>query len=120
MKVYVYRFITISMLGKLLVGDGLMQVHIVKEISDFWHSITPVQARQWCEQAAKSGEIVPVTIAARNGEKPRASFALGDWQARLRKLPDAPDRMRLLSPFDPVIRDRARVARLFGFDYRFE
>jgi uncharacterized protein YcaQ len=28
--------------------------------------------------------------------------------------------MRLLSPFDPVMRDRARVARLFGFDYRFE
>ena len=28
--------------------------------------------------------------------------------------------MRLLSPFDPVLRDRARVARLFGFAYRFE
>jgi uncharacterized protein YcaQ len=28
--------------------------------------------------------------------------------------------LRLLSPFDPVIRDRARCLRLFGFDYRFE
>ena len=28
--------------------------------------------------------------------------------------------MRLLSPFDPVIRDRKRALRLFGFDYRFE
>jgi uncharacterized protein YcaQ len=27
---------------------------------------------------------------------------------------------RLLSPFDPVLRDRARALRLFGFDYRFE
>ena len=26
----------------------------------------------------------------------------------------------MLSPFDPVIRDRTRVQRLFGFDYRFE
>lgn len=91
-----------------------------KEIADFWHAITLAQARAWCEQAAKSGELVAVTIAATNGEKPRASFALHDWQTRLRKLPDAPDRMRLLSPFDPVIRDRARVARLFNFDYRFE
>jgi uncharacterized protein YcaQ len=91
-----------------------------KEIADFWHAITLAQARQWCEQAAKSGEIVAVTIAATNGEKPRASFALSDWQTRLRKLPDAPERMRLLSPFDPVMRDRARVLRLFGFDYRFE
>ncbi len=91
-----------------------------KEIADFWHAIPLAQARQWCEQAAQSGEIVAVTIASTNGEKPRASFALSDWQARLRKLPEPPDRMRLLSPFDPVIRDRARVTRLFGFDYRFE
>lgn len=90
------------------------------EIAHFWHSITFAQVRQWCEQAVKSGEIGAVMIAATNGEKPRASFALHDWEARLRKLPDAPDRMRLLSPFDPVLRDRARVARLFGFDYRFE
>ncbi len=91
-----------------------------KEIADFWHSITLAQARQWCEQAAKSGEIVAVMIEATNGEKPRASFALSDWQQRLRKLPEPPERMRLLSPFDPVLRDRARVARLFGFAYRFE
>lgn len=91
-----------------------------KEIAEFWHAITLAQARQWCEQAAKVGEVMAVTIEATNGEKPRASFALSDWQARLRKLPDAPDRMRLLSPFDPVIRDRARALRLFGFDYRFE
>ena len=91
-----------------------------KEIADFWHTITIVQAKQWCEQAAKSGDIVPVLIESMNGEKPRASFALNDWQQRLRKLPDPPERMRLLSPFDPVIRDRARVARLFDFDYRFE
>ena len=91
-----------------------------KEIADFWHAITLAQARQWCEQAVKSGDIVAVMIEATNGEKPRASFALSDWQARLRQLPDAPERMRLLSPFDPVMRDRVRVARLFGFDYRFE
>ncbi len=91
-----------------------------KEIADFWHAITLAQARQWCEQAAQRGTIVPVTMEATNGEKPRASFALHDWQARLRKLPEPPQRMRLLSPFDPVIRDRARVTRLFGFDYRFE
>ncbi|MGH9801753.1 MAG: winged helix-turn-helix domain-containing protein, partial [Blastocatellia bacterium] len=91
-----------------------------KEIADFWHSITIAQARQWCERAVKSGDIVAVMMEATNGEKPRASFALSDWQQRLRKLPDAPDRMRLLSPFDPVIRERVRAARLFGFDYRFE
>lgn len=91
-----------------------------KEIADFWHAIPLAQAQQWCARATQSGELVAVLIASSNGEPPRASYALHDWQARLRKLPAAPDRMRLLSPFDPVIRDRARVTRLFGFDYRFE
>lgn len=91
-----------------------------KEIADFWHAITPAQARQWCEQAAKSGELVAVMVESANGDKPRPGFGLNDWQARLRNLPEAPDRIRLLSPFDPVIRDRARAARLFNFDYRFE
>ena len=29
-------------------------------------------------------------------------------------------RLRALNPFDPLLRDRARLARLFGFDYRIE
>lgn len=91
-----------------------------KEVADFWHAITPTQARHWCEAAVRAGRITPVFIASSDDVKPRASFALIDWEKRLRKLPDPPERMRLLSPFDPVLRDRARLARLFGFDYRFE
>jgi uncharacterized protein YcaQ len=29
--------------------------------------------------------------------------------------PEAPARMRVLSPFDPALRDRKRAERLFGF-----
>ena len=32
----------------------------------------------------------------------------------------ATGRLRVLSPFDPVLRDRKRAQRLFGFDYRIE
>lgn len=31
-----------------------------------------------------------------------------------------PGRMRVLSPFDPALRDRNRAQRLFGFHYRIE
>ncbi len=33
---------------------------------------------------------------------------------------EAPERVRFLAPFDPVVWDRARFAQLWGWDYRFE
>ena len=35
-------------------------------------------------------------------------------------VPEPPGRIRILSPFDPALRDRARAERLFGFHYRIE
>lgn len=34
--------------------------------------------------------------------------------------PKPPGRIRVLSPFDPAIRDRKRTERLFGYRYRIE
>ncbi len=48
------------------------------------------------------------------------TWAVPDWEERAAALPSAPPRIRLLSPFDPILRDRRRCLRLFGFDYRFE
>ena len=45
--------------------------------------------------------------------------SLPDWK-RLARAASATDSTRLLSPFDPLIRDRNRCRRAFGFDYRFE
>ena len=39
---------------------------------------------------------------------------------QLDDLPKPPPRIRALNPFDPVIRDRKRLERLFGFHYRIE
>ena len=41
-----------------------------------------------------------------------------DQDAALETAPTA--RLRVLSPFDPALRDRKRAQRLFGFDYRVE
>lgn len=92
-----------------------------REIAHFWGGVPLADARRWCDQAARSGRIVPVIVEPLNGaDAARHSFALPDVRARLKKLPAAPERMRLLSPFDPVLRDRERAKRLFDFDYRFE
>jgi len=90
-----------------------------KELAEFWASIEATEARAWCDHAVKAGRIVPVAVEGADGEA-RPAFALADWERRLTRLPDAPDRTRLLCPFDPVLRDRARALRRFGFDYRFE
>jgi uncharacterized protein YcaQ len=93
-----------------------------KELAEFWAAIGPARAKAWCEAAAREGRIVPVLVEPldEGGSKPRPSYALPDWERRLKRLPAPPRLTRLLSPFDPVLRDRARALRLFGFDYRFE
>lgn len=90
------------------------------EISAFWHAISIAEARDWCKAASCQGEIVPVSVLPADEGKPVASYALNDWQARLSNAPLPPKRVRLLCPFDPVVRDRKRLLRLFDFDYRFE
>ncbi|MDT7688940.1 MAG: uncharacterized protein QOE46_1699 [Acidobacteriota bacterium] len=91
-----------------------------KEVAEFWDSIEQAQAKRWCEEAERTGRVVPVIVEPLGAERPRAAYALADWERRLARLPAPPRRTRLLSPFDPVLRDRARLRRLFDFDYRFE
>jgi len=90
-----------------------------KELADFWDSIEAPEAKSWCTAAVKAGRIVPVEVEGADGMV-RPAFALADWEARLAKLPDPPERTRLLCPFDPILRDRTRALRRFDFDYRFE
>jgi hypothetical protein len=43
------------------------------------------------------------------------------WPADLRPVEDdAPARVRLLAPFDPVVWDRRRFSQIWGWEYRFE
>ncbi len=89
------------------------------EIAGFWRAADLEGVKAWCERAAARKEIVPVRVEAVDGTV-RAAWAVPDWEERAAALPPAPPRIRLLSPFDPILRDRRRTLRLFGFDYRFE
>ena len=89
-----------------------------KELAGYFGVVTLAEARAWTAAALAAGEVVSVEVERADGGKPVASVALPGWRD-LRREPDRA-RMVILSPFDPVIRDRARALRLFGFDYRFE
>jgi uncharacterized protein YcaQ len=90
-----------------------------RELAAFWASIEPTDAKAWCARAQQEGRIIPVQVEDADGTL-RPAFALADWAVRLAKLPEPPDRTRLLCPFDPILRDRARALQRFGLDYRFE
>jgi hypothetical protein len=89
------------------------------EIARFFGLVTIEEAKGWCARN-HGGAIVPAVVAAANGTAPRGLLARPDLEQLLAALPDPPARLRALSPFDPLLRDRARLERLFAFDYRIE
>jgi uncharacterized protein len=89
------------------------------EIARFFGLISPDEAKAWCARQLGRGA-VPVSVGSANGAPPRRMLARPDIEDLLAALPAPPPRLRALTPFDPLLRDRARVARLFGFDYRIE
>lgn len=91
-----------------------------KELAAFWNAVEGREASAWCQQALREGRIVPVLAESEHGAAPQPAFAVSDWAQRLDQMSGAPEGIRLLCPFDPVLRDRARALRRFGFDYRFE
>ncbi|HEV8036940.1 winged helix-turn-helix domain-containing protein [Yoonia sp.] len=87
------------------------------ELAAFWDHITPTEAKVWCAAALAEGRLIEIDVEGVDG-KLRRCFA---WPDVMDSLPSAPvPRVRILSPFDPALRDRKRAERLFGFFYRIE
>jgi uncharacterized protein YcaQ len=89
------------------------------EIAAFWDSVTPKEAAAWCERQL-GDSLIEVEIECADGSKPRRAFARPDLPDQVRAAIPPPDRIRILSPFDPALRDRKRTERLFGFQYTIE
>lgn len=89
------------------------------ELRDFWRLLTVEETRAWVQQALTRGEIVPIEVEGADGRL-RKSLARPDVEAAAAQSPEPPGRIRILSPFDPALRDRDRAEFLFGFFYRIE
>ena len=89
------------------------------EICAYWNVVTPQEARDWCKAELAAGRITEIAVEGADGSR-RHSLARPDVAARAADAPAPPGRLRVLSPFDPALRDRARAERLFGFHYRIE
>ena len=93
-----------------------------RELAQFWGGITPKLASEWCRELLERGKVVAVRLDGDPQTAARASYAFSSWRTRASTVLASPKGtgMRVLSPFDPLIRYRARCTRLFSFEYRFE
>jgi uncharacterized protein len=89
------------------------------ELAAYWGAVTPDAAKTWAKAALQSGELIEIAVEGADGA-PRTCLARPDVLAEAGAAPEPPARIRVLSPFDPALRDRNRAERLFGFTYRIE
>ncbi|MFZ7093513.1 winged helix-turn-helix domain-containing protein [Primorskyibacter sp. 2E233] len=89
------------------------------EIANYWQTLRPAEVRTWAEDALKRGEIEPIEVGCIDGTWRKCLAFPGVRDAAL-AAPEPTGRLRVLSPFDPALRDRQRAERLFGFHYRIE
>jgi uncharacterized protein YcaQ len=87
------------------------------EIAAYWNAVAPEAAKAWCREACARGEIIEVEVEGARGQL-RKVFILPETLADEPSQPSP--RLRILSPFDPALRDRDRTEFLFGFFYRIE
>ncbi|MGR3321839.1 MAG: winged helix-turn-helix domain-containing protein [Pseudooceanicola sp.] len=89
------------------------------QIAAFWAHVPPQDAAAWCATELGAGRLIDLDVEGADG-RTRRVFARPGILEEAEDLPPVTGRLRILSPFDPALRDRQRAEFLFGFHYRIE
>ncbi len=87
------------------------------EIQRFWEACSLNEVQIWLQNPSIA--LARFTYLDSCGKSIEA-FAPESIETTIANLTPPSSRVRIVSPFDPIVRDRARLKRLFGYDYRIE
>lgn len=87
------------------------------EIMRFWDACSLSETKSWCNNNEE--HLMQVQIESSDGSYKHA-LAYSNQLQTLLNVPEPTPRLRIINPFDPLVRDRKRLARMFGFDYKIE
>ncbi len=88
-----------------------------KEIKSFWDATDIGEVKSWLD--INLSEIIPVEWQAADGSYIK-SFAFNNIDQRINDLTPLSDQIRIINPFDPLVRDRQRLKNIFNIDYKIE
>src|SRR6185503_11939182 len=91
-----------------------------KVLADFWGLASIAEAQSWIVAERERGRLLDVVFKGVSGQRDFRAVARRDIEAQIASLPAPAGRLRALSPFDPLLRDRDRAQRVVGFVYRIE
>lgn len=87
------------------------------DLAAYWAILSSDQAKLWVRDALARREVAEAEVEGADGRRRKVVL----WPATVEEVPPEPtSRLRILSPFDPALRDRKRAEHLFGFRYRIE
>jgi uncharacterized protein YcaQ len=90
-------------------------VGTARDFADYYRLVGP-EVGAALRDLEDAGELVPVQVEGWE----RQGRPVPAWRHRDARLPRRVEAAALLSPFDPVVWERSRTERLFGFHYRIE
>lgn len=89
----------------------------LRDIQKFWDAVSLAEVKDWADQ--NPGKFTTIEMQVADG-KWHTMLAPPDIETQILEAKKPTSRLRILNPFDPVIRDRDRLLKLFGFTYRIE
>ena len=87
-----------------------------REVKAFYDAADLVEIK---DEFSRGDWWIPVEVETADGSW-TAAMARADIEEIIAKAEPPSPRLRIVNPFDPIVRDRDRAKRLFGFEYRIE